>query len=173
MIQIGVIGSAGPEEYTSKRQPNKKVFDLAYELGVLIAQKNAILITGGKTGVMESASRGAKDAGGITVGIVKGDQRNTANNYVDVEIATNTVGEGEEDILISSCDGIIVVGGGAGSLQELACAYRKAKPIVAINTVSGVSKDFSGRFLDSRKVVKVKGAKYPKQAVNLLFKIIK
>ena len=125
MKQIGIIGSAGKNEYPEGGKPRNQIYQIAEEVGELVGKAGAILITGGKGGIMRSAAKGAKQFDGVTVGIVKGDKRKTANKYIDVEIPTNTVGEGEEDILISSSDGIIVVGGGAGTLQELVCAYRK------------------------------------------------
>ncbi len=173
MMQIGIIGSAGLEEYPVGGKPEKKVFQIAEELGSLVAINQAVLITGGKGGIMEYAAKGAKKKNGLTVGIVKGDKRYTANKYIDIEISTNTSGEGEEDILVSSCDGLIIVGGGAGTLQELACAYRKEKPIVALTTIRGVSSQFAGKYLDSRKLVKVNSARSARDAIELLIKLIK
>lgn len=173
MIQIGIIGSAGKEEYPEGGKPQRKVFQMAEKLGQLVAKQNAILVTGGKGGIMETASKGAKVENGITVGIVKGDKRYTANKYIDIEISSNTNGEGEEDILVSSCDGLIVVGGGAGTLQELACAYRKKKPIVALRTVQGISSQFAGKYLDSRKLVKIHSVLSEDEAIDLLIKLIK
>ena len=157
MIQIGIIGSAGKEEYPTKTKNLLKAYRTAEELGKLVAKMGAIVITGGKGGVMESAAKGAKNVGGLTVGIVKGDVRKKANKYIDIEINSNTSGEGEEDILVSSCDGIFVIGGGAGTLQEIACAYRKNKTIVTFNNIEGIGKKFSDMYLDDRKNVKIIG----------------
>jgi len=173
MIQIGIIGSAGKEEYPEKTKSLSKIYEIAKDLGRFIAQRNAILITGGKGGVMESAAKGAKSKGGITVGIVRGDSRNTANRYIDIEISANTSGEGEEDILVSSCDGIIVVGGGAGTLQELACAYRKKKPIVVCSAVGGVGKKYANSYLDERKSSKIYAAKNAKDVIEKVFFLVK
>lgn len=169
-MQIGVIGSAGPEEYPKRSMPNKKIYRAAERLGELIAEKGAFLITGGKGGIMKAASKGAKNKGGITVGIVKGNKRNVSNKFVDIEIVSNTSGGGEEAILVQSCDGIIVVGGGAGTLQELAYAYRNSKPIVAISNVKGYGSIFAGKYLDDRKIVKIKQANSPENALELLMK---
>ena len=137
-LQIGIIGSAGPEEYPQKGKPDLQIFKIAYELGRLVAESSAILITGGKSGIMEFASKGAKDAGGTTVGVVKGKERFTSNKYVDVEVVSGMEGCGEETMLILMCDGLIGVGGGAGTLQELSIAYRNKKPTVLINSVPGL-----------------------------------
>jgi len=122
---------------------------------------------------MEFAADGAKSKGGITVGIVKGDSRNTANKYIDIEINANTSGEGEEDILVSSCDGIIVVGGGAGTLQELACAYRKKKPIVVCSSIGGVGQKYINSYLDERKSTKIYAAKTAKEIIEKIFLLIR
>jgi uncharacterized protein (TIGR00725 family) len=173
MIQIGIIGSAGREEYPEKMKGLTNTYKIAKNLGELIAKRKAVLITGGKGGVMKSAAEGAKSKGGFTVGIVKGDSRNTANKYIDIEISANTSGEGEEDILVSSCDGIIVVGGGAGTLQELACAYRKKKPIVICSVVDGVGMKYANSYLDERRSTKIYAEKGAKEIVDKVFFLIR
>ena len=117
-LQIGVIGSAGWEEYPNKK-PSKKVFEAAYEVGKLIASKNAVLVCGGKGGIMEEACRGAKENNGLTVGVISGNQRNQANKYVDIEVVSGLTNRGEESLLVCMSDGFIAIGGGAGTLQEI------------------------------------------------------
>ena len=172
IYQIGIIGSAGNEEYPD-RKPNQKIYKYAYELGSLIAKQGFILVTGGKGGIMEEASRGAKEENGVTVGIVKGSNRNVANKYVDVEIISNTASGGEENILVLSCDALVAIGGGAGTLQELAFAYRCGRPIIALTGVGGFSSKFAGQFLDERETIKITKTKDPKSAINLLKKLLK
>ena len=172
-LQIGVIGSAGSEEYPKNGAPSPKVFEVAYQLGKLIAQNDAVLITGGKGGIMESASKGAKESGGTTVGVVQGNQRFTSNNFTDIEVISGMTATGEETILILMCDGLIGIGGGAGTLQELSIAYRNQKPVVLISSQSGWSKSLAGKYLDSRKRIKFKSANSPEKAVKILFKLIK
>jgi uncharacterized protein (TIGR00725 family) len=121
---------------------------------------------------MESASKGAKDEGGTTVGVVKGSKRFTANDYVDVEVVSGMDGCGEETMLILMCDGIIGVGGGAGTLQELTVAYRNKKPVVLINNQPGWSKKLAGKFLDARSKAKFQSTSSPKKAVKMLFNLI-
>lgn len=166
-LQIGVIGSAGWEEYPDKK-PSKKIFELAYQTGKLIAQKNAILICGGKGGIMEEACRGAKEKGGITAGIVSGNIRNQVNKYIDVEVVSGTINCGEESIIISMCDGIIAIGGGSGTLQEIATAYRNKKPIVAIKGSGGWTDKVAGEYLDERELIKIEIAYTPEKALKLL-----
>jgi uncharacterized protein (TIGR00725 family) len=172
-LQIGVIGSAGPEEYPRGAKPDKAIFDISEELGRLIARNGMILITGGKGGIMEAACRGAKSENGITVGVVKGKDRNTSNGYVDVEVVSGMDGCGEESMLVLMCDGLISVGGGAGTLQELTIAYRNAKPAVLLDTVPGWSKTLSGKYLDGRKTIRMRRAKTAQKAVKILLKELK
>ncbi len=172
-MQIGIIGSAGPEEYPRGLKPNKKIYKLAERAGELVAQKGAVLITGGKGGIMKAAAIGAKRYGGNTVGIVKGNLRNITNKFIDVEIVSNMGTAGEESILVMSSDGIVAVGGGAGTLQELTIAYRNKKPVVALTGVQGYSSQFAGKFMDGRKLIKIEKANTPEKAVNLLLKKIK
>lgn len=171
--QIGVIGSAGNEEYPGKNKQRAKIFNIAKILGKLIAREGAILITGGKGGVMEASCKGAKSVGGITVGYVKGKERLTSNEFTDIEVVSGMEGCGEETMLILSCDGIIAIGGGAGTLQELAIAYRNKKPVVVIDLGYGWASKLANTYLDERNNKKFLCAKTPKEAVNLLLKNLK
>lgn len=171
-LQIGLIGSAGFEEYPNQK-PDKNAYEIAYKIGKLIAQKKAILVCGGKSGVMEEACRGAKENNGLTVGIISGNERGQANSYVDVEVVSGMNNCGEEAITISMSDGIIAIGGGAGTLQEIALAYRNKKPIVSIKDIFGWADKLAGKYLDERKKIKIKSAKTPEEAISLLLKEIK
>ena len=90
-LQIGVIGSAGPEEYPL-RKPNQKMYDSAREVGEILARKNCIIVCGGKGGIMEAVCLGAKKENGVTVAEVAGEGRFAANEFVDVEIVTQDTG---------------------------------------------------------------------------------
>lgn len=171
-LQIGVIGSAGWEEYPGKK-PDKKSFKIAYEVGRLIAQNKAILVCGGKGGAMEEACRGAKENNGITVGVISGNNRNQVNPYVDVEIVSGMVNCAEEAIIVSMCDGIIAIGGGSGTLQEIATAYRNKKPIVVVKSGGGWADKLSNLYLDERKLIKIAVANSPEEALTLLLKKIR
>lgn len=171
-LQIGVIGSAGWEEYPNKK-PNKNAFKAAYEIGKLIASKNAVLICGGKGGIMEEACRGAKENSGTTVGVVSGNQRNQTNKYVDVEVVSGAINCSEEALIISMSDGIIAIGGGSGTLQEIAIAYRNKKPVVAIKDIPGWADNLGGTYLDDRRIIKISVAQSPQRAFKLLLQKIK
>lgn len=172
-LQIGIIGSAGNEEYKKLSKQRSRVYRLAEELGREIAKNDAILITGGKGGIMKSACKGAKNKEGVTVGFVKGKERLTSNDFTDIEIVSGMEGCGEETMLVLSCDGIIALGGGAGTLQELAIAYRNQKPVVVLDTKYGWSSKLANTYLDDRKNIKLIRTKTPDEAVRLLLKLIK
>jgi uncharacterized protein (TIGR00725 family) len=105
----------------------------AYEIGSLIAQRNAVLVTGGLTGVMEAASRGAHDAGGLVVGILPGLDRTAANEAVDVAIPTG-MGQLRNGLVVSSAQAVIAVAGEWGTLSEIGFALKLGIPVVGWNT---------------------------------------
>lgn len=169
-FQIGVIGPAGPEEYPG-RKPSKKVYAWAEKIGVLLAQADAIVVTGGKTGVMESAARGAKKAGGTTVGVVKGAKRFTSNAFTDIEVVSGMIADGfDEFLIVAMCDALIVLGGGAGTLEEIAIAYRNKKPVIALLGTGGWASKIQGSYLDDRKKIKILTAATPVEAVRKALK---
>jgi uncharacterized protein (TIGR00725 family) len=102
-------------------------------LGRGIAQRHAILICGGLTGVMEHAARGAQAAGGLTIGLLPGEDITEANAYIDVAIATG-LGHGRNAILARTADGVVALGGGLGTLSEIALALRNGRPTIGIKT---------------------------------------
>jgi uncharacterized protein (TIGR00725 family) len=171
-LQIGVIGYAGCEEYPQGEGPKSDIFQSAERIGFLLAQKGAIVVTGGKSGVMEYAARGAKKAGGVTVGIVKGKKRFTSNDFTDIEIITGMEYNGMDELnLIMMCDALIIVGGGAGTLQEITIAYRNNKPLIALKNSGGWADSLIGNYLDERKTLKVESAVSPEEAIELAIKL--
>jgi len=113
--------------------PQTSLADLAFELGRGIAERNAVLVCGGLTGVMEHAARGARAAGGLTIGLLPGEDPDDANEYVDFAIATG-LGHARNAILARTADGIVAVGGGLGTLSEIALALRNRRPTIGIKT---------------------------------------
>ena len=113
--------------------PQTSLADLAFELGRGIAERNAVLVCGGLTGVMEHAARGARAAGGLTIGLLPGEDPDDANEYVDVAVATG-LGHARNAILARTADGIVAVGGGLGTLSEIALALRNRRPTIGIKT---------------------------------------
>jgi len=130
--QIGIIGG---EEKNLNDEEKKLFFSLAEEIGSLLAKKGVILITGGCSGISEAACQGAINGGGITVG-TPGPKRFSSTKNVTVEICTPIdIGDYLFAGILSS-DVIIVFPGGAGTLAEIALAYRYRKPLVFIGGIS-------------------------------------
>lgn len=165
-LQIAVIGSAGTRDYAGKGGASTQLMRDAERVGYALAKAGAVVVTGGKDGIMESAARGAKRAGGLTIGVVKGPERGTSNQYTDVEVITGMTASGQDELLIAlMADALIVVGGGAGTLQEIALAYRNKKPIITIANTGGYAEKLRG-YLDERRSVRIAQAKTPADAVK-------
>ena len=106
---------------------------VAEEVGRLLAGRGAIVLTGGLGGVMAAASRGAAKAGGTTVGLLPGDDRAEANEWVAVSIATG-LGEARNALVARAADAMIAVGGEFGTLSEIALALKLGRPVIGIDT---------------------------------------
>lgn len=170
--QIGVIGSAGAEEYPEKMGIENKNLLLAQEIGRALAQNNCVVVTGGKGGIMEAAARGAKMAKGQTVGIISGTNRFGSNDFTDIEVVSGSAGAGfDEFLLVMMIDALIVIDGGAGTLEEMTIAYRNKKPIVVLSQSGGWAEKLAGSFLDKRETIKIESAENAKQAVAKALKL--
>lgn len=162
--QIGVMGSAADLKYS------KKIEKIAERIGELIALSGSVLVFGAEKdsdSLSTAACRGAKKANGTTIGITYGKHKNIwEKNMADVVIATGLErGGGRELSLVLSCDAIISISGGSGTLTELAIAYQADIPMVAINTCGGWSQKLANNYIDSRKRRLVISAKTPEEAV--------
>ena len=105
----------------------------AEAVGRGLAQGGATLVCGGRGGVMEAACRGAKSAGGLTVGILPGDDAVSANPYVDIAIATG-LGEARNAIVARTARAVVAIGGRYGTLSEIGFALKSGLPVVGVNT---------------------------------------
>jgi len=123
---IAVIGnsSCSPEETK-----------LAESVGELLAQRGVAIICGGLGGVMEAACRGAKSKGGLTVGILPGQDSSTANPWVDIPVVTG-IGEARNFAVVKSAQAVVAIGGSYGTLSEIAYALKSGIPIIGLNTWS-------------------------------------
>lgn len=101
--------------------------------GRALAQRGALLVCGGRSGVMEAACRGAKAAGGLTIGLLPGMDRGAANPYVDIAIPTG-LGEARNAVIIRSAQATIAVGGEYGTLSEIAFALKQGLPVAGLGT---------------------------------------
>lgn len=123
---IAVIGGAEPSLQEAR---------LAEEVGRQLAIKGAILVCGGLGGVMEAACRGAQSEGGLTIGILPGDNRRAANPYVQIPIVTG-IGYARNIVVVKSAQAVIAVGGSYGTLSEISHALQGGIPVIGLNTWS-------------------------------------
>ena len=163
-MQITIIGN-------NENGTTPELVKIAYETGFEIAKSGAVLVTGGLNGVMKAASHGAKDGGGITVGIIPQNDASFANEYCDIVVPTG-MGLARDFLTALSGDGVIIIGGGSGTLSETCAAYMHKKPIVAIKTSGGIAERYADQYLDHRQNVMITGVSSPKEAVKTILEKI-
>ena len=152
-IIIAVIGAG---------QPSPEEAKLAEEVGRELARQGAVLICGGLGGTMEAACRGASSEGGITIGILPGDNNMTANPYVQIPIVTG-MGYARNVIVVKTAQAVIAVGGSYGTLSEIAHALQNGIPVIGLNTWSLSRKD-----IEDKSIVT---ANNPRDAVEIALKL--
>lgn len=113
---------------------------LAGAVGRLLAQRGAVLVCGGLGGVMEAAAQAAREAGGLTVGILPGNDPWAANPFIDVPLATG-MGEMRNALIVRAARAVIAIGGGWGTLSEIALARRIGTPVVGLHDAFAVEID--------------------------------
>lgn len=167
-LQIGVMGSAADLNYSSELER------IAEELGERIAQSGNILVFGAEKdydSLSTAACRGARKYGGLTVGVTYGKGKNVYEQDADVIVCCGAERGGpRESILVLTCDAIIAVSGGSGTLTELAVAYQGNIPMVAIRNTGGWADKLADQYFDGRKRRKVEGADTPEEAVRIALK---
>jgi uncharacterized protein (TIGR00725 family) len=119
---VGVVGSSEPDEQLAA---------IAEAVGAEIAGRDGVLVCGGLGGVMEATCRGARGAGGLTVGILPGEDRAAANKWVSVAIPTG-LGELRNGLIVRAADVLVAIGGGFGTLSEIALALRSGKKVIGL-----------------------------------------
>jgi len=123
-LVIGVIGAEAADAAHAT---------LAHEVGRELAERGHTLVCGGRGGVMREACRGAREAGGLTVGILPGDDASEANEFVDVAVVTG-LGFARNTIIARTAEALVAVGGGYGTLSEIAFGLRAGRPVIAIGS---------------------------------------
>jgi len=119
-VNIGVIGGSSVDE---------KTFDLAYQVGKHIAKNGAVLICGGLGGVMEAASKGASDNGGLAIGILPGEKKIDANPFIHIALPSG-IGSGRNILVVRASDVLIAFPGSYGTLSEISFALTIGKTVV-------------------------------------------
>jgi uncharacterized protein (TIGR00725 family) len=151
-IIIGVMGPAACDPQTA---------DIARAVGRGVAERGGVLLCGGRGGVMEAAAQGAQEAAGLTVGILPGaNQRESPPNpHIDIALFTG-LGEARNWLNVCASDAVIAIGGGFGTLSEIALALKAQKPVVLIG---------SWRFEIEGVVPNIPRASSANEAVGLAF----
>ena len=127
-ICISVIGSGSGDDALSPQ-----IAKIANEVGREIASRGAVLICGGLGGVMAEAAKGAKEKGGLTIGILPGEDPGSANPFIDITLPTG-LGFARNILVAYSGDAIIAISGRLGTLSEISYALLKKKPVIGIHT---------------------------------------
>lgn len=153
-IFIAVIGGSNS---------SKQVDELAEEVGREIAKHGAILVCGGLGGVMEASCKGASREGGLTIGVLPGDNRLTANPYVKIPIVTG-IGYARNVAVVKSAQAVIAIDGSYGTLSEIGHALQNGIPVIGLNTWS--------LSIDGQEDKSIILAKTPKEAVNKAIDLI-
>ncbi len=122
-VRITVVGAGRCDQATAS---------IAERVGSEIARRGGVLICGGLGGVMEAAARGAKAAGGLTIGILPGDRADDANPHIDIPIATD-MGHARNVVNVRAADAVVGVGGSYGTISEIALALKMGIPVVAVS----------------------------------------
>ena len=155
---VGVMGPGGgarDEDVSNAR-----------ELGRLIAEEGWVVLSGGRNaGVMDAVSRGAKDAGGLTVGVLPTSDRSTYSEGVDIAIVTD-MGNARNNINVLSSEVVVACGMGPGTASEVALALKSQKPVVLLNTGPDSEKFFGDLCPD-----RVYTANTPKEAIEIIKQI--
>ena len=163
---VGVIGDS-----LEKPSLNK----IAEEMGKRIALAGYTLVTGGREGVMGAASKGAamvsnRPETSKVIGILPGLNKDEGNQYLDYAIPTG-IGWARNQIVVLSSDIVVAVGGGAGTLSEMAYAWAYNKPVLAFNGVDGWSSKLGNKKLDDKRSDNIISVQTPDEAIKIIKEI--
>jgi len=146
-VMIGVIG---PSELLC----TKEVYDFGLKLGKMLVDNDYFVVCGGLGGVMEAVCKGAYDSDkyykGKTIGVIPSADKKDANKYCDIIIPTG-LGFARNTIVVNSADVVIAIGGGSGTLSEIAFAWQMHRPIICYDGFDGWASELAGKKLDIRR----------------------
>lgn len=164
-LQIGIMGSAADLNYSND------ALNFAKELGKLIAKSGNILVYGAEkqyTSLSTEAAKVATKYGGMTVGVAGGKDKKIFGKFRPTVLINSglEIGGGREFTLVLSCDVIIAISGGSGTLTEMAIAYQAGIPIIVVDKFGGWANRLSDDYVDDRKRLKCISAKTPEEALE-------
>ncbi len=163
-MKIAVIGHSGHLEKSALN-------DLCENIGYQIAKHGHVLVNGGTGGVMEAVSRGAKNAGGIVIGMLSGHEK--GNDYLTIGIEMGFDASISSVFMMYNADAVISIGGRSGTALELFAAYLKKIPIILMDGTGGwterMTKDLvDGKYFDENRIVEVRIAKTAEEAMRII-----
>lgn len=146
---------------------SEAVVSAAYELGALIAREGWALLTGGRgAGVMDAASRGARDAGGLVVGVLPSEDASGASHAADVVIVTG-MGQARNNVNVLTSRVVVACGMGAGTAAEVALALKAGRPVVLLHAGREAERFFASMGADSIAI-----AESPRHALELVRRLL-
>lgn len=132
-------------------------YEMGRAIGELLAKLNLVAITGGRGGLMEAVARGCVENGGTSVGILPGEAFHESNPYNTIVIPSG-IGYARNSMNVLAADAVIVVGGAAGTLSEMAFAWSYRKPMIALTSSGGWAAELAGKCIDHRWNEPIKAA---------------
>ena len=166
--QIAVIGSGLLAE-------NQKEYKIAKDLGRGLIDRGYRIICGGLGGTMQAVCEGARSSlsysEGSTIGIIPTIDKDQANPFIDIRIATG-ISIARNQVIVASADIVISISGGAGTLSELAFAWQLNKPIIAFQGTGGWSEKLSNQKIDDSRIDTVNSVKTVEEALDLISVIL-
>jgi len=169
-MNVAVVGYSGPIDFP----PVRDVADVCLELGEALAKRGHTIVCGGRDGVMELISQGARRANGTVIGVLP--QGEEGNAHLTIRVKTPFDNVTRSLVLIQTSDVVISIGGEIGTAIEVLIAYARAKPVILFEGTGGWTDKFvqvliEGKYLDSRKIVEIYRAKNSVQVLELLEKM--
>jgi uncharacterized protein (TIGR00725 family) len=160
---VGIIGDSNEVKILN---------DTAENMGKLIALAGYTLVTGGRQGVMAAASKGARSVNprpetARVIGILPGTKKDEGNSFIDYVIPTG-IGWARNQVVVLSSDVVVAIGGGAGTLSEMAYAWTYNKPVIAFNMKQGWSTKLAGERLDEKRSDTIMKVGSPEEAIKLI-----
>jgi len=176
ILQVGVIGSAGAEEYLKEWKPPKGLQKAVKKIGQLLGQSGATIVTGGGGGIMSTVAKEGIKGDSITIGLFNTHNDIGVGDIYTVGITTGMLEGGPEYILPLCSDIMIAVSGGAGTLNEIAVAYRNQTPVVLLKGYGGwvdniIPLLYKEKYLDERKRIQFYIVETPEDAVATALKV--
>jgi hypothetical protein len=160
--QVAIIGDS---------EAGEAAMVFAEKLGRLIGERGWAIISGGRGGVMEAASRGCREAGGLVLGILPSSDDSMGNDYCHFLLPTG-MGWTRNSLTALAGDAVVAIGGRAGTLTEIAYAWSYDKPVIAVTGLGGWSERLAGEAIDDRRKDRLRPAATPEEAVEELARIL-